>query len=133
MTYLTHTAEEYYAAVKYFKKLLQLSLNESERGMAALALEALRYAAIRMENPPLTLNHLKQMHGQPVYCSSLTGGPTGGGIIDARKEQVILLDHDGVWRDSWFWNSTGRYYRFPLNGVDLLERECSQEQEVPGP
>lgn len=120
MNYLTHTAEEYRAGVKYFKQLSQLALKEPERSMSALALEALRYAAVRMENPPLTLNHLKQMHGQPVYCSSWTGGPTGGGIIDANKEQVILLDHDGVWRDTWFWNSTGKYYRFPLNCVDLL-------------
>ena len=120
MNYLTHTAEEYRAGVKYFKQLSQLALKEPERSMSALALEALRYAAVRMENPPLTMNHLKQMHGQPVYCSSWTGGPTGGGIIDANKEQVILLDHDGVWRDTWFWNSTGKYYRFPLNGVDLL-------------
>lgn len=122
MLYLNHAEEEYRSAIKYFKQLdQQLSLSESERGMIALALEALRYAAVRKENPPLTLNHLKQMHGQPVYCSSWTGGPTGGGIIDAHKEQVILLDHDGVWRDTWFWNSTGKYYRFPLNGVDLLE------------
>ena len=120
MNYLTHTAEEYLAGVKYFKKLVKAGLKEPDRSMSDLALEALRYAAVRMENPPLTLNHLKQMHGQPVYCSSLTGGPVGGGIIDARKEQVILLDHGGVWRDTWFWNSTGKYYRFPLNGVDLL-------------
>ena len=120
MNYLTHTAEEYLAGVKYFKKLVKAGLKEPDRSMSDLALEALRYAAVRMENPPLTLNHLKQIHGQPVYCSSSTGGPVGGGIIDARKEQVILLDHGGVWRDTWFWNSTGKYYRFPLNGVDLL-------------
>lgn len=120
MTYLTHTAEEYHRAVKYFKKLVEILQEEPEREMVPLALEALRYAAIRKENPPLTLAHLKQMHGQPVYCSSWTGGPTGGGIIDANSERVILLDHDGVYRDTWFWNSTGKYYRFPLNGVDLL-------------
>lgn len=120
MVYLTHTEEEYRRAIKYFKQLSQLSMEEPERTMVAMALEALRYAAIRKENPPLNHYHLEQMHGQPVYCSSLTGGESGGGIIDARKEQVILLDHDGVWRDTWFWNSTGKYYRFPLNGVDLL-------------
>lgn len=120
MKYLTHTAAEYLAGVKYFKQLAALPLSEPERNMAALAQEALRFAALRAENPPLTLAHLKQMHGQPVYCSSIEGGPTGGGIIDAHKEEVILLDHSGVWRDTWFWNSTGKYYRFPLNGVDLL-------------
>ena len=120
MNYLTHTADEYFAGVKYFKQLGQMALREPERSMALLALEALRYAAVRMENPPLTLTHLKQMHGQPVYCSSWTGGPTGGGIINTHKEQVILLDHSGVWYDTWFWNSTGKYFRFPLNGVDLL-------------
>lgn len=68
----------------------------------------------------MTLAHLKQMHGQPVYYGSIEGGPTGGGIIDAHKGEVILLDHSGVWRNTWFWNSTGKYYRFHLNGVDLL-------------
>ena len=48
MNYLTHTAEEYRAGVKYFKQLSQLALNEPERSMSALALEALRYAAVRM-------------------------------------------------------------------------------------
>lgn len=95
--------------------------------MAGLAEEALRFAALRVENPPLTVAHLKQMHGQPVYCSSFEGGPTGGGIVDAHKEQVILLDHDGVWRDSWTWNSTGKHYRFPLNGIDLLGPDGTNE------
>lgn len=120
MTQLTHTAEEYRRAVKYFKLLEKVVQEEPERSMIPIALEALRYAAIRAENPPLTARHLREMHGQPVYCSSTSGGPTGGGIIDAHKEQVILLDHDGVWRDTWFWGSAGKYYRFPLNGVDLL-------------
>lgn len=121
MTYLTNSTEEYHKAVKYFKASLLIIQDNMERDMVSIAIEALRYAAIRVENPPLTRLHLQQMHGQPVYCSSISGGPTGGGIIDANKEQVILLDHDGVFRDSWFWNSAGKYYRFPLNGVDLLK------------
>ena len=120
MKYLTHEAADYFKAIKWFKQLSTIATETPERDMVALALEALRYAALRAENPPLTHNHLKQMHGQPVYCSSFMGGPSGGGIVDAHKEQVILLDHSGVWRDTWFWNSTGKYYRFPLNGVDLL-------------
>lgn len=127
MLYLNHTEDEYRSAVKYFKQLGQLSLTGPERDMIVLAVEALQYAAIRKENPPLTLNHLKQMHGQPVYCSSWTGGATGGGIINAHTEQVILLDHDGLCRDRWFWNSTGKYYRFPLNGVDLLGPESPEQ------
>lgn len=126
MKYLTHTADEYAAGVKYFKQLGKLALNEPERSMAALALEALRYAAIRMENPPLTSEHLKQMHGQPVYCKSWESKGSGGGIVDANKEEVILLDHDGVWRDSWSWYESGVHYRFPLNGVDLLGPESPE-------
>ncbi len=126
MTYLTHSAQEYHKAAKYFKALLLLIQDNPERDMSSIALEALRYAAIRVENPPLTRLHLQQMHGQPVYCTSISGGQTGGGIIDANKEQVILLDHDGVFRDSWFWNSTGKYYRFPLNGVDLLKLDQTE-------
>lgn len=120
MNYLPHTVQEYNKAATYFRMFNEIVKDEPERSMTALAVEALRYAIIRKDNKPLTLAHLKEMHGQPVYCSSLEGGPTGGGIIDAHKERVILLDHDGVWKDTWFWNSTGKYYRFPLNGIDLL-------------
>lgn len=123
MNYLPHTAEEYHRAVKYFKQLMQLAKEEPEQGMIAMALEALRYAALRKENPPLTWRHLKEMHGQPVYCGSVYGGQTGGGIVDARKGAVILLDHDRVWRDTWEWYDGRRYFRFPLNGVDLLTPE----------
>ena len=120
MKHLKFEAYEYFKAMKWMKQMAALSTDAAESHMVAVTLEALRYAALRAENPPLTRNHLKQMHGQAVYCSSWTGGPTGGGIIDANKEQVILLDHNGACRDTWFWNSTGKYYRFPLNGVDLL-------------
>ncbi|MGE4276318.1 MAG: hypothetical protein AB7E30_03960 [Lawsonibacter sp.] len=118
MTYLTHTEAEYRAAVKYYKALGALAKEEPEKGMVALGLEALRYAALRMENPALTPLHLMQMHGQPVYCQGLF--EVGGGIVDAKKEAVIQLDHDGVWSEPINWASVGRYFRFPLNGVDLL-------------
>lgn len=117
---LTHTDDEYRREMKYFKQVATIAIDSPEREMVALAIEALRYAAIRQENPPLTYQHLKEMHGQPVYCSSIYGGACGGGIVNAKKDQVILLDHDGVWRDTLDWGYGSVYYRFPLNGVDLL-------------
>ncbi len=120
--FLTRSMADYLAARKFLKTLLAGGqLQGPERQHIEAAIEALGYAAIRLDNPPLTLTHLKQMHGQPVYCASATGGPTGGGIINGRNETVLLLDGDGVMADVWFWNSTGKYYRFPLNGVDLLD------------
>lgn len=124
--YLTHTAEEYRKAVKVFKALVAMLPNkkpsspayEHERTMTALALEALRYAALRTENPSLTRAHLKGMHGQVIY-SEQPG--MSAGIVDCRSETIVTLGPQGIYRDEWFHGLPGRYYRFPVGSSDPLD------------
>lgn len=127
---LTHTGEEYRRAAKALKLLLAsgneragVSAGESpaEAALAAVILEALRFAAVRADNPPLTRAHLKQMHGQAVSLEvPALGCDATGGIVDCRDETLLILDHSGYYKAEWFHGTAGRYYRFPLNGVDLL-------------
>lgn len=116
MDYLPHTAESYFEGLKYYRKAVQEAKNERGNRLASLAVEALRYAAMRKENRWLTYNHLKEMHGQPVYIA----GEAGGGIVDARRQAIIMLDGDGLKYHSWGWETVGTRLRFPGNDVDLL-------------
>lgn len=120
--YLNRSEAEYLQAVKYFKKVRE-TVSTPEQRIFDTALEALRYAALRIGNPPLTREHLKRMHGQPVYLEQPVMGSDGqGGIVNCRDETILVLDHEGTYKDEWFHGiNGGRYYRFPLNGVDLLK------------
>ncbi len=119
--YLKYKAEDYRQAVSLYKVLREKpGASQQEQDIIDIVIDALRFAALRAENPPLTIQHLKEMHGQPVYCKSLFGGKAGGGIVDAKKKCTVLLDHDGVWCDTWGWDLSQLEYRFPINGIDLL-------------
>ena len=122
--YFTHTAEEYRQAVKVFKALVSMPPDkkrsgpayEHERAMIALALEALRYASLMLENPPLTRAHLKEMHGQAVYLEHTGGLAVKAGVVDCRSDTIITLDPcGGACAHEWFYGFAGRYYRFPLD------------------
>lgn len=122
--YLTHTAEEYRSAVKALKAMQGIHFDgqcsreaqERERVILAAVLEAARYAALRQENPPLTREHLKQMHGMAVYMEN---PDFSARIVDGRNETIVILGPAGTERGEWFHGIPGRYYRFPPNGADL--------------
>lgn len=135
--YLTHSEAEYREAARFARLYLEsLKDGAPERKFIEIFFETASFAALRMENPPLKRVHLEKMHGQPVYCSSWGGGPTGGGIIDANKELVYLLDGAGgrISAEPWFdfGGSVGKYYSFPLNDVDLLKAEQGKSDSAVG-
>lgn len=125
--YLTYTAEDYRNTVKALKAMRNIPFDnqrsreaqERERAILEAALEAARYAALRMENPPLTREHLKRMHGRAVYLERPEYSSGSAGIVDGRNETIVILGPEGIERGTWFWGIPGRYYRFPVDGADL--------------
>ena len=125
--YLTYKAEDYRNTVKALKVMQNIPFDnqrsreaqERERAILAAALEAARYAALRMENPPLTREHLKRRHGMAVYLErpEYSSGSAGSG--DGRDETIVILGPEGTERVEWFHWIPGRYYRFPADGGDL--------------
>ncbi|BDF69154.1 hypothetical protein CE91St41_01350 [Oscillospiraceae bacterium] len=130
MNYLIHPAEGYLQAVKALKVALAAPMDkkrsreaqERERATLEVALEALRYAALCAENPPLTRAHLKDMHGRAVYLEHPPQAGTLAGIVDCRNETILSLSpFGGADTHEWFCGNTGRYYRFPLGGAGLMK------------
>lgn len=125
--YLTHSAEEYRSAVKVMKFLQSIPFDsqrsraaqERERALLAAALEAARYAALRMDNPPLTWEHLKRMHGRAVYLDHPELFTGAAGIVDGRDETMVFLGPEGTERWAWSSGFQSKYYRFPVDGADL--------------
>lgn len=123
MDFLPHSAENYLEALKYLRKVRKLVVDPSEDRLMEFAIEAARFAAIRKENRWLRYDHLKEMHGQPIYfeSSGLFPSITSGGIVDANRELVIVLEGEGLQYRNWSWENCGNRLRFPANNIDLLD------------
>lgn len=123
--FLPSTADDYFAALKYYRQQLKSTGTKETARMAALAVEAIRYAAMRRENRWLNKNHLREMHGLPVYFAGNQYCPTPprGGIVDAHKGAVIVLDSTtgGLTYRSLDWTSCGTRIRWPDDDTDLLD------------
>lgn len=122
MNFLPHTAEDYFRALKYIRKARQIAQSAEEARLLGLAVEALRFAAIRKENRRLRYAHLKEMHGQPVYFDSvgISTAISSGGIVDAHRELVLVLEGEDLVYQEWSWENCGARLRFPVNNIDLL-------------
>lgn len=116
---LPGTAEEYREAVKFYKAVGRLAVNEWESSMAARAVDALRYAALRKVDQRLTVEQLKECHGLIVYGYNPDIGKVGAGFVDTRRGGVVMLDHDGTWCDHWDFGAPA-VYRFPPEGADVF-------------
>ncbi len=117
-------ANQYRAARKFFKLLLSAQTdNDTQtlqmRNMLQVAISALKACELREDNPPLTWQHLKEMHGCPVFYDN--GDHTGGewGFVDAHNDTIRILDHDGsTWARSWPESRMygAQVYRYPTTG-----------------
>ncbi len=123
--FLPSTADDYFAALKYYRQQAKSAGTKESARMAALAVEAIRYAAIRRENRWLNHNHLAEMHGCPVYFigNSCCADPPRGGIVDAHKGAVIVLDNTsgGLTYRTMDWTACGTRLRWPDDDTDLLD------------
>lgn len=118
-TILPGTADEYRKAVKFYKTVGMLAVNEKETAMAARAVDALRYAALRKINQRLTVEQMKEHHGMIVYGYNPGAGKVGAGFVDVRRGGVVMLDHDGTWYDMWDWGDP-LVFRFLPEGADIF-------------
>lgn len=120
--FLPGTATDYREAVKFYKTVGMLVVNEREKAMAARAVDALRYAALRLENPRLTEGQLRECHGLIVYGYNPDINRVGAGFVDVRRGGVVMLDHDGTWCDTWDFGPPS-VFRFPPEGADIFPTE----------
>lgn len=122
--FLPSTADDYFAALKYYRQQLKYAGTKEAARMAALAVESIRYAAIRRENTWLNKNHLREMHGCPVYFAGNQNcpDPPRGGIVDAHEGAVIVLDSTsgGLTYRPLDWTACGTRLRWPDDDTDLL-------------
>ncbi|MEH2939156.1 hypothetical protein [Lawsonibacter sp. JLR.KK007] len=116
---LPGTAEEYREAVRFYKTVGMLAVNQREAAFAARAVEALKYAALRKTNQRLTVEQLKECHGLIVYGRNPYTMKIGAGFVDTHRGGVVMLDHDGTWCDTWDWGDP-TVYRFPPDGEDIF-------------
>lgn len=119
MDFLPGTVEEYREAVKFYKAVGQLAVNQREAVMANRAVEALRYAALRKANRRLTIDQAKRCHGLIVYGYNPDIGRVGAGFVDTRREGVVMLDHAGTWCDTWTLGNPF-VFLFPPDGADIF-------------
>lgn len=116
---LPGTAEEYREAVRFYKTVGMLAVNQREAAFAARAVEALKYAALRKTNQRLTVEQLKECHGLIVYGRNPYTMKIGAGFVDTHRGGVVMLDHDGTWCDTWDWGDP-TVYHFPPDGADIF-------------
>lgn len=122
----TKDNNEFRTARKFIKTLLQ-TLGEDQEGarmreMLGVAVKALLSSELQRDNPPLTWEHLKQMHGYPVFYDN--GSHTGGewGFVDTRNDTIRVLDHDGsTWAREFPRSRTygAQVYRYATTGGDV--------------
>ena len=124
MNLMTKTADDYREALKFYKTVETMAANKRESEMAARAIEALRYAALRKTNQVLTGDQLKSCHGLIVYGGNPYTGEIGAGFVDVERGGVVMLDHDGTWTNTWNFGDPV-VFRFPPDGADIFpEKEC---------
>lgn len=121
MEFLKFTNGEYLDALKLFRVLDKLEDEQpNEKQMKrelAIAIDALKFAMLRKENPRLRRAQLKQMQGQVVYYDATT--PC---FVDVANECVHCLDHDwSTWKHEW--NCYQPLYRFPRIPSDINPHE----------
>lgn len=124
---LPGTAEEYREAVSFFKAVGKFAGNEREMAMAALAVDALRYAALRKENRRLSSVELKKCHGMIVYGYNPGLDKTSAGFVDVRQGGVVMLDHEGTWIDTWDIGDP-YVFRFPPVGADIFPQKKNRRK-----
>ncbi len=78
------------------------------------AIAALRAQQEAEKNEPLTLDELRNMNGEPVWCVDGSGDETWG-LVDMSCGHVDVIDHDsGSWR--------GEFYNMRGDGKNGLHR-----------
>lgn len=125
MKFLPSSEDDYMEALRYFRQQFKSCGTEQSKRLYGLAVEAIRFAAIRKENRWLNKNHLLEMNGLPVYFSGNPncGEPQRGGIVDVQRGAVILIDsvEGGLRYHPINWEICGNRLRWPDDEVDLLD------------
>lgn len=80
----------------------------------SLAVATLRVRQERENPEPLTLEELREMNGEPVWCVDGSGNETWG-LVDMSCSYIDVIDHDsGSWR--------GEFYNMRGDGKNGLHR-----------
>ena len=73
-----------------------------------IAINALRAQQEAEKNEPLTMDELREMDGEPVWCVDGSGNEMWG-LVDANYDHVDVIDcQSGLW-DGAFYNMTGAW------------------------
>lgn len=104
------TTEE---AIDYLERCAD-GLDPDFENAVSLAVTALRAQQALENHEPLTLEELREMNGEPVWCVDGSGNETWG-LVDMSYSHIDVIDHDsGSWR--------GEFYNMRGDGKNGLHR-----------